>query len=504
MKPRPPAPPSRVRLVGEDRPVRDAGYVLYWQIAHRRTRANFALDHALHYATTLRKPLVVLEPLRCGYQWASDRLHRFVLDGIRDHSARYAKAGIAHYVYVEPENGAGKGLLESMASDACVVVTDDFPAFFLPRMVATAGSSIDTRLEAVDSNGLIPIRAPQTTFSRAFDFRRWLQKHLLEHLDEAPILDPLLRLTLPDPPNLSQSILERWPRADESLLSATGTASGLDSLPIDHNVPVVELEGGEVAGRSQLSAFIRDTLPAYNENRNHPDQCAASGLSPYLHFGHVSPHEVFHELATAERWSPDRITAKPAGQRAGFWGMSESGESFLDEFLTWRELGLNMCVRHPENFDQYESLPSWAQNTLHQHAVDERPYLYTHEELESAETHDEVWNAAQRELRATGRMHNYLRMLWGKKILEWSPTPQHALSSLIQLNNRWALDGRDPNSYSGIFWVLGRYDRAWGPERPVYGKIRYMTSDSTKRKLRMKTYLARWSQAEVRTQHELF
>ena len=155
-------------------------------------------------------------------------------------------------------------------------------------------------------------------------------------------------------------------------------------------------------------------------------------------------------------------------------------------------MGFNLSFREPKTYDKFESLPSWAQMTLNEHVTDMRPAIYTPEQFELAETHDELWNAAQRELVQTGVMHNYMRMLWGKKILHWTPDPREALRIMIHLNNKYALDGRAPNSYSGIFWVLGRYDRAWGPKRPVFGSVRYMTSDSARRKLRLKAYLARF------------
>jgi deoxyribodipyrimidine photo-lyase len=177
--------------------------------------------------------------------------------------------------------------------------------------------------------------------------------------------------------------------------------------------------------------------------------------------------------------------------------MSGAAESFLDELVTWRELGFNMCWQRPD-YDQYESLPAWAQQTLEEHSSDLRPVVYTLDQLQSATTHDALWNAAQTQLVTEGRMHNYLRMLWGKKILEWSATPRDALASMIELNNRFAVDGRNPNSYSGIFWVLGRYDRAWGPERPIFGKIRYMTSENTARKLKLSNYLRSYSPKDPR------
>jgi deoxyribodipyrimidine photo-lyase len=192
-----------------------------------------------------------------------------------------------------------------------------------------------------------------------------------------------------------------------------------------------------------------------------------------------------------EGWMVQRLPSKATGSR-GWWGISDSAEAFLDQLITWRELGYNLCSSR-QDYDQYESLPNWALRTLCDHAKDRRTYLYTQGQLETGATHDPLWNAAQMQLVREGRLHNYLRMLWGKKILEWSPTPEEALRVMIELNNKYALDGRDPNSYSGIFWVLGRYDRPWGPERPVFGKIRYMSSENTARKVQVKQYLKEYA-----------
>jgi deoxyribodipyrimidine photo-lyase len=200
---------------------------------------------------------------------------------------------------------------------------------------------------------------------------------------------------------------------------------------------------------------------------------------------------VLDKLGAREGWREARLGRRRDGKREGFWGMSREAEAFLDELVTWRELGLNFCARR-EDYDRYESLPEWARRTLEAHAADRRTHLYDLDAFARAATHDPVWNAAQRQLLAEGRIHNYLRMLWGKKILEWTPHPREALRVMIELNNKYALDGRDPNSYSGIFWVLGRYDRPWAPERPIFGVVRYMSSDNTVRKLRIKRYLERW------------
>ncbi len=465
----------------------DGDHVLYWMIAARRAQYNFGLDRAIEHARELGKPLIVLEALRTGYRWASDRLHAFVLTGMRDNVDAFADSPVRYYPYVEPDDGAGSGLLEELAKAACVVVTDDFPCFFLPRMVAAAAEKLSCRLEKVDSNGLLPVAAPgEKVFSRAVDLRRWLQKNLAPHLDETPKARPLARLDLPQA-HVPQPILDRWPEATKALLA--GDRDELAELPIDHDIaPVAGITGGAVNGRRHMRTFLDDHLGSYDDDRNHPDKGGGSGLSPWLHFGHVSAHELFHELTKREDWSTDDLGDQRRGGRDGFWKMSAPAEAFLDEFVTWRELGFNFCARVPD-YDEYGSLPDWARKTLREHGGDPRPHVYSIGEFDNAETHDPIWNAAQRQLRREGRIHNYLRMLWGKKVLHWTETPQIAAEILIELNNRYALDGRDPNSYSGIFWVLGRFDRAWGPEREVFGKVRYMASDRTKAKIRMKEYL---------------
>jgi deoxyribodipyrimidine photo-lyase len=471
-------------------------YVLYWMIANRRLTWNFALDHAIDLAKQFGKPLLIFEPLRTRYRWASDRIHRFVIEGMRDHATMLAGKPIGYYPYVEPAPGKGTPLLHQLAKNACSVVTDDYPCFFLPHMIEAVKDRLPVRLQQVDSNGIMPLRLPDRTFTVAHSYRRWMQKNVLDVLQDKPKADPISRVKLPEFPGVDPKIFKRWPAADfKSLLDG----NGLSRLPIDHEVrPAPETPGGPVEAKKRLKRFLSDRLASYDEGRNHPDDHASSELSPYLHFGHIAAHEIVASILDHEDWTPDKASAAN-GKNEGFWNTSKTAEAFLDQMLTWREIGFNMSHRHPDTFDKYESLPDWAQKTLATHAKDPRPVVYSLEQLETAQTHDEIWNAAQRELVETGRMHNYLRMLWGKKILHWTESPQQALEFLIELNNKFALDGRDPNSYSGIFWTLGRYDRAWGPTRAVFGNIRYMTSDSTRRKLKMKSYLASYGKAKERT-----
>jgi deoxyribodipyrimidine photo-lyase len=458
--------------------------------AARRARHNFALERAVERAALLGRPLVVLEALRVGYRWASDRLHRFALDGMADNAASLRHTPALHYPYVEPAPDAGAGLLAALAARAAVVVTDDYPAFFLPCMVRAAAARCPVLLEQVDGNGLYPMRATDRVFTTAASFRRHLQKHLREHLDTRPRADPLAGARLPAPWRLPADIAARWQPASAELLG--GDPGALAALPIDHEVGVAPIRGGAAAAERALTAFLSRRLDRYDAERNDVEESAASGLSPYLHFGHLSAHEVFERVMQRARWTPAALAPVAHGGREGWWNASPGADAFLDELVTWREIGFNMCA-HRDDYDRFESLPAFARATLEDHAGDARPHVYSLSELERAETHDELWNAAQRQLVRHGTIHNYLRMLWGKKVLEWSRTPEEALHALIELNNKYALDGRDPNSYSGILWIFGRYDRAWGPERPIFGKVRYMSTDNTRKKLRVGAYLTRFA-----------
>jgi deoxyribodipyrimidine photo-lyase len=480
-------PPIRIRTCN-DAPLRpDREFVLYWMTAFRRTNWNFALDRAAEWARELGKPILILEALRCGYRWASDRFHRFVMDGMAEKNEELARSGVSYYPYVERSAGAGKGLISAAAARACVVVTDDYPAFFIPHMLRSAARQSPVRLEAVDSNGLFPMRAADRGFTTAFSFRRFLQKNLPAQLGAFPEKNPLARLALPKLKSLPKNLANQWKPASTSELR---DPAFLARLPIDHRVGAAPAQGGEEAARKALRKFLKDRLDDYAADRNQPEKEGTSNLSQYLHFGQISAHQVFWELVRREKWTDAKIALRTTGSRLGWWGMRQAAEEFLDQLITWRELGFQEVRR--AGYDQYAALPEWARKTLAKHARDERVYVYTLDEFAGGRTHDSLWNAAQRQLSQEGRMHNYLRMLWGKKILEWSRNPEEALAIMIELNNRYALDGRDPNSYSGIFWCLGRYDHPWGPERPIFGTVRYMSSANTARKVKVKDYLKRF------------
>ncbi len=490
-KPEPaPSDVPMIRVRGlSDAPVREGGdYVLYWMIAARRAHDSFALDRAVAWARELGRPVLVMEPLRVDYRFASDRFHRFVIEGMADNAAAFAKAGVTYHPYVEREAGSGRGLLAALAERAAVVVTDDYPAFFLPRMIAAAAERLSVRLEAVDGNGLLPLRAAPRAFPRAYGFRRFLQRELAPHLQHPPSEEPFAALSM-TPAKLPRGVASRWSALSASELS--DPSSLLASLPIDHEVGGVDTRGGSGAARARLTRFLEHDIDRYDTERSHPDAGVESRLSSYLHFGHIASHRVLRELAAKEEWTLAEMPTAVTGKREGAWGMSAGAEGFLDQLVTWRELGYVFCSQRPDHAS-YEALPEWARRTLNKHAGDARK-VYSREALEEGRTDDSIWNAAQTQLRQEGRIHNALRMLWGKRLLEWTRSPEEAHALALELNDRWATDGRDPNSISGIGWVFGLFDRAWGPEREIFGTVRYMSSTAQKRKLHLKQWLARFT-----------
>ena len=469
-----PVPDNRLHPLNHATPASNGDWVVYWMVANRRTRANPALQHAIDLAHRHGRPLVVLEALRSGYRWANDRHHQFVIDGMQDNRAALEASGVAVVTYVEPRAGAGQGLLEALAARAVEVVTDFWPGFFVPRMQAAAAHRIDCPVVAVDGIGLLPMAATERAYPTAHGLRRYLQKVLPDLLwfpDEAP-LDAYRGGIAP-----LGSVADHWP-----------SAAHPGEIDLDHSVAPVG-RGGPIAGETVVQRFLSTRLPRYATDRRDLDDDASSGLSPYLHYGHVSAADVVRRVLEAEAWSPDKFR-NTKGSR-GWWGVSEAAEGFLDEIVTWRDVGHVFATHRPHDYDTFDSIPDWAKTTLAEHAGDPRAVVDP-EQLEAAESPDPLWNAAQRQLIRDGVIHNAVRMLWGKLVLAWSATPRQAFETLTHLNNKYALDGRDPNSASGIAWVFGRHDRAWGPERPIYGKVRYMTSRSTRAKLRNRTWLERY------------
>lgn len=479
-------PPIRIGPLNAKSVRTDGRYVLYWMSSARRAGWNFALDRAIGFAKDLRRPLVVLETLACDSPWMNPRHAAMILDGMAANAKQFRRDRVDYVPVVAADSVRLARVLTAAMKQASVAVTDWNVLRESADFAATLSAGSPVLVERVDSNGLLPVAASDHAYPTAYAFRRFLQRSLANYLSDLPIAAPKLPGRFPRTADLPIRATRHCLVGMESVLE-----NGLDFVArhaADSGVLAVKLGGGSVAGRQMLARFLGERLARYEEERNQPESDATSGLSPYLHHGHISVHEVFAELARQQEWSPDRLSEGGSGSREGWWGMDSSAEAFLDELVTWREVGFNMCA-HRSDYDEPDSLPDWAQATLNEHAGDRRPHEYSLDEFRDSATHNELWNAAQRQLVNEGIIHNYLRMLWGKKILEWTPDWQTAMETMIELNNAYAVDGCDPNSYSGIFWVLGRYDRAWGPERPVFGKIRYMSSANTARKVRVRNYI---------------
>ncbi|MFT7617616.1 MAG: deoxyribodipyrimidine photo-lyase [Planctomycetota bacterium] len=489
---------SRITAANEHESNPQGIWVLYWMTSARRTGWNYGLQRALGVAEKMGKPLLVLEGLQSDYPHACDRFHAFVLNGMADNAKAFKGSGVTYFPYVEGAPGEGRGLFRALASLACHVVGDEFPTGPLRSMVPKVLAKVTVKAEMVDSNGILPLSSSPKAFTRAYDFRRFFQRILRDYIDNPPLPDPLRHFNIPACPPVPLEILEQWAPATKSLLKAK--ASDLAVLPIDHSIAPTSDVGGAADGTRVLSEFVDTKLSKYADDRNHPDKSGSSELSPYLHFGHVAAWQVLQRVVEDQNWTPHDLGESCSGAREGWWGLAPEIEAFFDQVFVWREVGYHYC-RHVDNHDQFESLPEWAKASLFEHTNDERPYTYDLEALDQAKTMDPLWNAAQRQLVKTGRMHNYLRMLWGKKILEWSPTPIHGFENALLLNDRYALDGRDPNSISGVSWCFGRFDRAWGPERPIFGKIRYMTSQNTMRKLRLKEFMKEFTPTETSSEN---
>ena len=441
-----------------DNPVNgNARYVLYRMQMYKRLDDNHALIYAIRRANELKLPLVVYEGLKYYYPWASDRIHTFILEGVEEKRAAFEALGIRYVFYLQRDTDSAKNTIASLGKDAALIVTDDYPCFIIPEHNRRIAERSSIPVFAVDSNGIIPMFRFDKEEYAAYTIR--------------PKINKLLDRYLKPLPNETVEVSSVGIEIDcpETLVTGDKIASLVAACDIDHSVePSPIYHGGTIEGRRRLKRFVEEILPDYDKGRSKPDRDGSSRLSSYLHFGFLSPLEI--ALAVLESDAPQ-----------------ESINAYLEELIVRRELSFNM-TRHNPNYDSLAALPAWVQKTRREHADDERPFVYSLEQLEAGETHDELWNAAQSEMVATGEMHNYVRMLWGKNVIAWSPSYEVAFETLVHLNNKYCLDGRDPNSYAGILWCFGKHDRAWF-ERPVFGLIRYMASHSTGKKFDSKKYI---------------
>jgi len=473
-------------------PNTSGSFVLYWMQINRRFQYNYALEYAVGWANKLGKPLLIVEDLICDYPWASERFHTFLMEGMTGHLEASKNYPITYCPFVEDESGQVKEMFDELVQKACVVISDEFPVFIMQERNRQVPHKLNLPYYTVDSNGLIPLKMTEKAPYNAYFFRKTMQKLFVEAYTHPPKENPLGDLKNGEKVKLPEKLRQKYENSKKKLRKAPEEIIG--SLDIRHDIKPLNISGTRKAAISQLDLFINNGILKYDKLRNHPDEDGTSRISPWLHFGKISEYEIVKEALNRQPkgWDLDSITYNN-GSSGGFFNGDENIDSFLDEVITWREAGFHFAF-HTPYYDAYESLPDWALKTLDEHRDDPRSYIYSFEELETAQTHDPVWNAAQRQLRQEGIIHNYMRMLWGKKVIMWTPDPETALQYLIELNNRYAIDGRDPNSYSGIFWCFGRFDRPW-QEREILGKVRYMTSDSARKKLRLEKYLKRYGKS---------
>lgn len=448
--------PERV-TVRSDAPVAHGRYVLYWMQQSQRAADNHALEYAAQQANERGLPLVVGFGLTAGYPGANRRHFHFLLEGLRE-TARAVEQRGARFVL---RLGDPADVAIGLAAEAALVVCDRgylrHQRAWRDRVAREAGR----RVVEVESDAVVPVEVASSKREYAArTIRPKIRRKLREYL--VPLASTPLRQ---DGAALD---LARVPLADLDALDGL-----LDRLGVDGSVPPVpqHFPGGAAAARARFRRFLDRSLARYAEDSNQPQTESVSGMSPYLHFGQVSPLALALEVA-----------ASPLAA-------DEGAVAFLEQLLVRRELSLNYCWFEPR-YDAWDALPAWARATLTAHRTDRRAHVYGEAQLEAARTHDPYWNAAMEEMKVTGSMHNYMRMYWGKKILEWTADPAEALAVTLRLDDRWFLDGRDPNSVAGVQWIYGLHDRPW-QEREVFGTVRTMTAAGLERKCDIRGYVGR-------------
>lgn len=435
-----------------DREVRKGRYVLYWMQQSQRSEYNDALNVAIREANRLDLPLRVVFGLTDAYPDANLRHFRFMLEGLQEVEQSLRRRGIGMVVRL----GSPPEVALNLGHDAALIVCDMGYTRHQRAWRQKVSREADCRVLQVESDAVVPVAVVSDKAEYA---ARTIRPRITRHQERF--------LALPHAPGLKQ----RGSDPEIPGLSLENIEDVLSRLDIDRGVTPVApfFRGGTREAKKRLRRFIAHGLARYDAHRNQPQTDDISHMSPYLHFGQISP--VYLSLRVRE-----------AGEEQGI-----DRAAYLEELIVRRELALNF-VWYTSDYDRYACLPDWARKTLAEHAADPRPRCYDRETLEAAKTHDPYWNAAMREMRATGFMHNYMRMYWGKKILQWSATPEEAFATTLYLNNKYFLDGRDPNSYAGVAWVFGRHDRAWF-ERPIFGKIRYMAAAGLERKCDIRGYV---------------
>jgi deoxyribodipyrimidine photo-lyase len=439
---------GRIRVLkeGQDR----KGPVVYWMSRDQRVNDNWALLYAQTLAIERKAPLLVVFCLTKEFLNATERHYLFMLKGLQDVDSLLAKKNIGfHLLRGTPENELPRYIKKNRVA---VLVSDFDPLKIKQKWKKAVLAKSNVALHEVDTHNIVPC---------------WITSSKQEY--GAYTIRPKIKHLLP-------YFLDTFPTVKQHPFSSKDRVKPIDWDKLlekhRHKTSSHEpkwIQPGEKAAQKALRAFLKKKLKTYDTRRNNPTLDGQSNLSPYLHFGHLSAQRI--ALNVNESTHPHKIK-----------------EPFLEELIVRRELSDNFCF-YNANYDSFDAFPEWAKKTLKAHIRDKRPYIYSLEQLELSQTHDPLWNAAQSEMVTRGKMHGYLRMYWGKKILEWTPSPEEALQYAVYLNDKYELDGRDPNGYTGIAWSIGGlHDRAWG-ERPIFGKIRYMSYNGCKTKFKINEYI---------------
>jgi deoxyribodipyrimidine photo-lyase len=433
------------------------GNVVYWMSRDQRSRDNWALLHAFDLALQMKSELSVVFCLSDNFPGANIRHYDFMLEGLNEVSSNLQLKNIPFYLLQgDPVSNLRRFIVENKVSH---LVCDFDPVRIKRQWKQELSKETEINIYEVDAHNIVPARVVSNKVEfGAYTIRPKINRLLNEYLIEFPDL-PVQEKT------------------GTFRLQQTDWVGIYDQLEVDKTVlPVEWIHPGEGAAMDMMKYFLGNKISNYARGRNDPNEDYLSNLSPYLHFGQIASQRI--ALETKKQFPRD-----------------DNAQAFLEELIIRKELSDNYCFFNPE-YDRLENIPDWAKKTLKEHENDEREYRYQLEEFENASTHEDLWNAAQREMVITGKMHGYMRMYWAKKILEWSSSPEEALEIAVYLNDKYELDGRDPNGYVGCAWAIaGVHDRAWS-ERAVYGKIRYMNRNGAKRKFNIRNYIAKWSDTE--------
>jgi deoxyribodipyrimidine photo-lyase len=432
-----------------DKAFQNNKFIVYWMQQSQRTQYNHALEYAISQCNRYEKPLLVYFGVTDRFPDANSRHYSFMFQGLQNVEKSLHNRGIGFLVEQKsPEQG-----VIDRCHNACMIVVDKGYLKIQRQWRSYVAERCSCPVVEVESDVIVPVEVASNK----------------EEYSAGTIRSKIH--------NYSPQFLKVLPENvyTQGFIDHADSSNVFDDFSLKHSdssvKPVDGFSGGTVEAKKRLNQFISDKLDKYPLLRNNPNLDMVSNLSAYLHFGQISSLYIALEVLKAD---------------------SSGGEAFLDELLIRRELAVNF-VYYNKEYDRFSNLPQWAKTSLHKHESDKREYIYTVDEFEAAQTHDAYWNAAQKQMSREGKMHGYMRMYWGKKILEWTQKPQDAFDIALYLNNTYELDGRDANGYAGVSWCFGKHDRAWG-KRPVFGNVRYMNASGLKRKFDIEAYAKRYNE----------